>query len=167
LVYRAGESFIPEVAIAERIRSQLGKFGVVVELDARYDFTNEISRRATDGFLAPDMYLKRIGADYAHPKTFFTLFETGGNHCTGWEKLDDGNALRRFEAMLARADAVPDPSDASDLYWQAESILVDEQAVIAPLYYPDRYYLARPSLVGLTVDRFNFLSVRDLRRKRN
>jgi len=167
LVYRAGESFIPEVAIAERIRSQLGKLGVTVELDARYDFSNEISRRAADGFLAPDMYLKRIGADYAHPKTFFTLFETGGNHCTGWENLDGGDALRRFESMLARADAVPDPSDASDLYWQAESILVDEQAVIAPLYYPDRYYLVRPSLVGLTVDRFNFLSVSDLRRKRN
>src|SRR5262249_47718825 len=75
LVYRAGESFIPEVAIAERIRSQLAKLGVSVELDARYDFSVEISRIAADGLLAPDMYLKRIGADYAHPKTFFTLFE--------------------------------------------------------------------------------------------
>jgi ABC-type oligopeptide transport system substrate-binding subunit len=151
----------------ERIRSQLGKLGVRVELDARYDFSNEICRRAADGLLAPDMYLRRIGADYAHPKTFFTLFEGGGNHCTGWESLEGGAALRRFETILARADAVPDPSDAAELYGQAESILVDEQAVIAPLYYPDRYYLVRPSLVGLTVDRFNFLSVRDLRRKRN
>ena len=167
LVYRAGESFIPEVAIAERIRSQLAKLGVAVELDARYDFSTEISRIAADGFLAPDMYLKRIGADYAHPKTFFTLFEIGGNHATGWEKIDGGGALRRFEALLSRADAVPDPSAAADLYRQAESILVDEQAVIAPLYYPDRYYLVRTSLVGLTVDRFNFLSLSEMRRKRN
>jgi len=166
VVYRAGESFIPEVAIAERIRLQLAKLGVTVELDARYDFSIEILRTAPDGFLAPDMYLRRIGADYAHPKTFFTLFEIGGNHATGWEKIDGGDALRRFEALLSHADAVPDPSAAADLYRQAESILIDEQAVIAPLYHPDRYYLVRPRLIGLTVDRFNFLSLGEMRLKR-
>jgi len=167
LVYRAGESFIPEVAIAERIRSQLAKVGISVELDARYDFSVEISRTAADGFLAPDMYLRRIGADYAHPKTFFTLFELGGNHATGWEKIEGGDALHRFEALLSRADAVPEPSAAADLYRQAESILVDEQAVIAPIYHPDRYYLVRPRLIGLTVDRFNFLSLSEMRSTRH
>src|SRR5262245_60099876 len=39
MVYRAGESFIPEVAIAERIKSQLALIGISIELEARYDFS--------------------------------------------------------------------------------------------------------------------------------
>jgi len=163
LVYRAGESFIPEVAIAERIKSQLARVGVPVELEARYDFSAEIARIASDGFPAPDLYLRRIGADYAHPKTFSTFFERGGNHYTGWEKLAGGEIVRRFETILKQADAQPEPSAAAALYSQAERILLEEAAVIAPIYHPDRYYRVHPSLVGLQVDPFNFLSLRELR----
>jgi peptide/nickel transport system substrate-binding protein len=163
LVYRAGESFIPEVAIAERIKAQLAQVGVTVELDPRYDFAVEIARAAPDGFHAPDLYLRRIGADYAHPKSFFTLFETGGNHNTGWERIDGGGALRRFESLLDQADAQADLASGAHLYQQAEDLLLSEQTVIAPIYYPDRYYRVDPGLLGLKVDAFNFLSLSDLR----
>jgi peptide/nickel transport system substrate-binding protein len=165
LVYRAGESFIPEVAIAERIKAQFAAIGVRVELDPRYDFFTEIARIAADGHPAPDMYLRRLGADYAHPKTFFTLFERGGNHHSGWERIDQGNAVERFEALIREGDALPDVALAAPLYARAESVLLDEAAVIAPLYHPDRYYRLRPKLVGLRVDAFNFLSFRELRIK--
>ncbi len=159
LVYRAGESFIPEVAIAERIQAQWAAVGVRVELDPRYDFSAEIGRLSSDGYPAPDLYLKRIGADYFHPKSFFPLFEKGGNHHTGWEKIDGGSAIERFEELLANADSKPDLESARPLYLEAERLLVTDEAVIVPLYHPDRYYLARSSLRGLGVDRFNFLSV--------
>lgn len=167
LVYRAGESFIPEVAIAERIKAQLAAIGVRVELDPRYDFFAEIARVAADGHSAADMYLRRLGADYAHPKTFFTLFERGGNHHTGWERIDSGRAVERFEALMREGDALPDAALAAPLYARAESILLDEAAVIAPLYHPDRYYRARPRLVGLGVDAFNFLSLGEMRIKKD
>ena len=144
LVYRAGESFIPEVAIAERIKAQWAAMGVKVELDPRYDFSAEIGRVSSDGYPAPDLYLKRIGADYFHPKSFFTLFEKGGNHHTGWEKIDGGSAIERFEELLANADSEPDLQSARPLYLEAERLLVMDEAVIVPLYYPDRYYLVRP-----------------------
>lgn len=163
LVYRASESFVPEVAIAERIQAQLARVGVKVELDARSDFQTEINRVAPDGFRAPDMYLKRIGADYAHPKSFFVLFEKGGAHATGWETADGGRAIARFEATLVEADAETDWAKARALYARAQAILLDEQAVIAPIYHPDRYFRSRPGLRGLTVDPFNFLSLADLR----
>lgn len=166
LVYRAGESFIPEVAIAERIKAQLAAIGVRVELDPRYDFFAEIARVAADGHPAADMYLRRLGADYAHPKTFFTLFERGGNHHTGWERIDSGKAVERFEALMREGDALPDPALAAPLYARAESILLEEAAVIAPLYHPDRYFRARPRLVGLGVDAFNFLSLGEMRIKK-
>lgn len=165
LVYQAGESFVPQIAIAERLKSQLAALGIRVELDPRYDFWAEVARIAADGYPAPDMYLRRIGADYAHPKTFFTLFERGGNHHTGWERIENGAAIERFERLTREGDAVADISAAAPLYARAEAILLDEAAVIAPIYHPDRYYRARPKLVGLRVDAFNFLSLSDLRVK--
>jgi len=163
LVYRAGESFVPEIAIAERLKAQLAAIGLQVELEPRYDFFNEIARVAPDGYPAADLYLRRLGADYAHPKTFFVLFERGGNHHTGWESVEGGTAIERFERLLREADALPEPQAAAPLYARAESVLLDEAAVIVPLYHPDRYYRSRPKLVGLRVDSFNFLSLSEVR----
>ncbi|HVE84944.1 MAG TPA: peptide ABC transporter substrate-binding protein [Myxococcales bacterium] len=163
LVHTARESFVPETAIAERIRDQLARVGVQVEIDARADFSSEIARIAPDGFRAHDLYLKRLGADYAHPNTFFTLFERTGNHFTGWEQLDGGEPLRRFQALRERADAEPDLETARRLYVQAQEILLGEQVVLAPLYHPDRYFRIQPWLTGLSVDPFNFLSLGEVR----
>ncbi len=163
LVYRAGDSFVPEVAIAERLAAQLAEVGVRVTLDARADFSSEVARRTEEGPRAYDLYLRRLGADYAHPNTFFTLFERTGNHQTGWETQQGGEPLARFEALLEEADAEPDAARARTLYGQAQAVLLDEMAVIAPLYHPDRYFRTRDSLRGVDVDPFNFLSLRSLR----
>jgi peptide/nickel transport system substrate-binding protein len=163
LVFKAGDSFVPEVAIAERIASQLAMVGITVTLDARSDFSSEVARRTPEGPRGYDMYMRRLGADYAHPNTFFTLFERDGNHQTGWETQSSGEPMARFEHLLEEADAEADAARARTLYAQAEAMLLDEQAVIVPLYHPDRYYRSRPRLRGLDVDPFNFLALRTLR----
>ncbi|XXF81546.1 peptide ABC transporter substrate-binding protein [Myxococcaceae bacterium GXIMD 01537] len=163
LVYRAGDSFVPEEAIAERLAAQLARVGVRVVLDARSDFSAEVARRTAEGPRAYDLYLRRLGGDYAHPNTFFTLFERSGNHQTGWEGQGGGEPMRRFEALLEEADAEADDAKARALYARAQDVLVGEQAVVVPLYHPDRYYRTRASLRGLRVDPFNFLSLRALR----
>ncbi|ATB31877.1 peptide ABC transporter substrate-binding protein [Melittangium boletus] len=163
LVYRSGDSFVPEVAIAERLAAQLARVGVQVTLDARSDFSAEVARRTPSGPRAYDLYLRRLGADYAHPNTFFTLFEKSGLHQTGWETQRGGEPMARFESLLERADAEPDAERARTLYAQAQALLLDEMAVIAPLYHPDRYFRARTFLHGVDVDPFNFLSLRELR----
>lgn len=163
LVYKAGDSFVPEVAIAERVAAQLAQVGVTVVLDPRSDFSSEIARRAPDGSRAYDLYLRRLGGDYAHPNTFFTLFEREGNHQTGWETQQGGEPMARFEKLLEEADAEADDAQARLLYARAQEVLVGEMAVIAPLYHPDRYYRARDVLRGLDVDPFNFLALRALR----
>jgi len=122
-----------------------------------------VARRGADGRRTWDLHLRRLGADYAHPNTFFTLFERSGNHQTGWETLEGGAPIARFEALLAKADAEPEAPRARALYAQAQALLLEEQAVIAPLYHPDRYFRAHPALRGLAVDPFNFLSLRELR----
>jgi peptide/nickel transport system substrate-binding protein len=163
LVYRTGDSFVPEVAIAERLAAQLAAVGVRVTLDARSDFSAEVARRSPEGPRAYDLYLRRLGADYAHPNTFFTLFERNGLHQTGWETQKGGEPMDRFERLLDEADAEPDEARSRALYGQAEAVLLDEMAVIAPLYHPDRYFRTRASLRGVDVDPFNFLSLRELR----
>ena len=163
LVFRAGDSFVPEDAIAERLAAQLAAVGVQVTLDARSDFSAEVARRTPEGPRAYDMYLRRLGADYAHPNTFFTLFERTGNHQTGWETQQGGEPMARFERLLEEADAEADEARARTLYVQAQALLLDEMAVIAPLYHPDRYFRTRERLRGVDVDPFNFLSLRALR----
>ncbi len=163
LVYRSGDGFVPEVAIAERVAAQLARVGVRVVLEARSDFSAEIARRSAQGPRTYDLYLRRLGADYAHPNTFFTLFEREGNHQTGWETQAGGEPLARFERLLEAGDSAPDAATAQASYVQAQEVLVGEQAVIAPLYHPDRYYRARSRLRGLDVDPFNFLALRALR----
>jgi ABC-type oligopeptide transport system substrate-binding subunit len=163
LVFKAGDGFVPEVAIAERIAAQLAAVGITVTLDARSDFSSEVARRTPEGPRAYDMYMRRLGADYAHPNTFFTLFEREGNHQTGWETQSGGEPMARFERLLEEADAEADFSRARALYAQAQQVLLDEEAVIAPLYHPDRYYRVRAKLRGLDVDPFNFLALKSLR----
>ncbi|GMT99707.1 peptide ABC transporter substrate-binding protein [Corallococcus caeni] len=163
LVVKAGDSFVPEEALAERIAVQLARVGVTVVVDSRSDFSAEVARRTPQGPRAYDLQLRRLGADYAHPNTFFTLFERQGNHQTGWETQAGGEPMRRFEQLLEEADGDPDPVHARELYAKAQEVLVGEQAVIAPLYHPDRYFRARARLHGLDVDPFNFLALRALR----
>jgi peptide/nickel transport system substrate-binding protein len=163
LVYRSGESFLPEMAIAERIRSQLMEAGIEVEIDARFDFFDEIARIGPDGLHTTDLYLRRLGADYPHPRTFFTLFERGGNHHTGWDLPRAGDGVDRFEDWMNAGDAEVDLQKANESYWQAESILLKREAIVVPLFHPDRYFRVRPRLAGLGVDAFNFLSIANLR----
>lgn len=163
LLYRAGDSFVPEVAIAERLQAQLAAVGVKVELEPRSDFTAEVARRGRDGKHAFDLYLRRLGADYAHPHTFFTLFQRNGNHQTGWEQVDGGRAIARFESLLDEGDGAADPEVARERYVAAERLLLKDAAVVVPLYHPDRYYRMRPGLLGLGVNPFNFLSLAQLR----
>lgn len=163
LLYRSGDSFVPEVAIAERLVAQFAAVGVRVTVDARSDFSAEVARRTPEGPRAYDLYLRRLGADYAHPNTFFTLFERNGLHQTGWETQKGGEPMDRFEKLLDEADAEPDEVRSRALYSQAQAVLLDEMAVIAPLYHPDRYFRTRASLHGVDVDPFNFLSLRELR----
>ncbi|MGQ0507749.1 MAG: peptide ABC transporter substrate-binding protein, partial [Myxococcaceae bacterium] len=139
------------------------KIGLNEILEPRSDFSSELSRLSPDGNRAHDLYLRRIGADYAHPNTFFTFFERTGNNYTGWEHLDDGALISRFEKLLGKGDASP-VEDGGE-YAQAEKVLLSEGIALIPLYHPDRYFRARPTLVGLGVDPFNFLSLRELRLK--
>ncbi|GAB4254010.1 MAG: peptide ABC transporter substrate-binding protein [Candidatus Methylacidiphilales bacterium] len=67
--------------------------------------------------------------DYKDPNTFLDCFVTGrGNNRTGWSNST-------YDALLARANQTLDAATRWDLMRQAETILVRDDAPIAPIYY--------------------------------
>jgi ABC-type transport system substrate-binding protein len=157
LLVRTG-TFMPELGIADAIRRQLASVGLKVRIVSTSNFTNDI--KSKDGVLRHHLFLRRTGADYAHPQTLLTPLQASGNHYTDWHKLEGGAAQARFQALLDVGAGQTDPLEMKATFARAQAILLDEQAVLTPLYFPDRYFSKRPWLEGLGVDAFNFLTYR-------
>ncbi len=160
LLVRGGGTFLPEVAIADAVRRQLAAVGLKVTVVTTANFTSDI--RASDGSVRHDLFLRRTGADFAHPQTFFTVFEPGGAHYTEWQKLSGGRAIQDFAALLDRAAGEMEPPAMRALYTEAQRMLLQEHVVLVPIFFPDRYFLRRSHVSGLGVDPFNFLTLRTL-----
>ncbi len=67
--------------------------------------------------------------DYNDPNTFFDMWVTGANIVpTGWSNA-------KYDDLLKQAAATTDPATRTDLFKQAEQLLVVDDAVISPLAY--------------------------------
>ena len=161
LLVRGTGSFLPETALAEGLRRQLEPLGLKVKIITTSNFSNDV--KEADGTLRYDLFLKRTGADYAHPNTLLTPFQSGGNHYTDWHKLEGGAPIAKFEKLLAEGAGEADEAKRTQLYFDAQAVLLGEQVAAVPLYFPNRYFRKRPWLEGLSVDPFNFLTFRAMR----
>lgn len=163
VLVRTTGSFLPEAVIAEGLRRQLLPYGVKLKLITTSNFSNDI--KASDGTLRYDLFLKRTGADYAHPNTLLTPFQHAGNHYTDWHKLDGGASVTEFERLLAEGAAATDPQKQAQAYVAAQELLLTREVAAVPLFYPTRYFRKRGWIEGLAVDPFNFLTFRQMRLK--
>lgn len=161
LLVRGSGSFLPEATLAEGLRRQLAPLGVRLRVVTTSNFSQDV--KEADGTLRFDLFLKRTGADYAHPHSLLTPFQSHGNHYTDWQKLEGGDLVRRFEAKLAEGAAAEDPALRASRYFEAEQVLLSDAVAAVPLFHPSRFFRTRAYLGGLTVDPFNFLSLRALR----
>ena len=67
--------------------------------------------------------------DYNDPNTFLDMFLTdGGNNRTGWSSAD-------YDRMIADAARELDTKKRFDIFRRAESLLVEQEAPICPLYF--------------------------------
>ncbi|MCK6548923.1 peptide ABC transporter substrate-binding protein, partial [Myxococcota bacterium] len=161
LLVRGSSTFMPELGIADAVRRQLELAGVNVKVVPSADFTNDL--KAPDGTLRHHLFLKRVGADYAHPQTLFTPFQAKGNHYTDWQKLEGGAVIARFQRLLDEGAAATDPEVMKQIYGQVQALMLAEETIVVPIYFPDRYYRKRPWISGLSIDPFNFLTLRSMR----
>ena len=87
-----------------------------------------VAQKRTDEF---DYQITGVAwsGDYNDPNTFFDMFVTGANIIsTGWSNP-------KYDTLVKQASDTVDPDKRTDLFKQAEKILVVDDAVIAPTVY--------------------------------
>ncbi|RLM26933.1 oligopeptide ABC transporter substrate-binding protein OppA [Brenneria alni] len=95
-------------------------------------------------------------ADYNEPSTFFNSMLSDSSSNTSHYKSQD------FDALIARSLQVKTVAERAAIYQQAE-VLLDKDAVIAPVYYYANTRLVKPYVGGLTgKDPMDNIHVKDL-----
>ena len=148
------DSLVPGEALGRAIQGQLRDLGLAVELVASGQFSQDL------GTLHPHLYLRRTGADYNHPSTFFVPQTRNGANGARWQALDGGRPMAELEGLLREGVALTDPVRLREVYGQAQDLLLARYALLVPLYHPDRYWRCRPRVHGLGFDPYNVLDLR-------
>jgi oligopeptide transport system substrate-binding protein len=94
---------------------------------------------------APPLFRLSWYADYPDPDSFMSLFTSwNGNNHTGWHHP-------QYDAWVREAATTLDPARRVQLYSQAQHLLLNTEAVIIPLYTPQKGYLLRAGWQGVSV----------------
>ncbi len=80
--------------------------------------------------------------DYNDPSTYLDMFISGsGNNRTGFADPD-------YDALVAEAAREPDPETRYEILRETERLLLDEQAVVAPIYFYVGVQFYHPEKLG-------------------
>lgn len=81
-------------------------------------------------------------ADYNDPNTFLDMFTANsGNNRTGWKSA-------RYDELIHRANLQADMGRRAEIFRQAETILVDDETPIVPLYFFQGFNYFDPQKIG-------------------
>ncbi|MGP4062038.1 peptide ABC transporter substrate-binding protein [Halobacillus sp. H74] len=88
------------------------------------------------------------GPDYIDPNTFLNMWVTdGGNNKTGYSSEEYDSMIEKANTELAQ-----EPVERFELFLEAEKMLIQDDAVLAPLYQRARAQLWKPYLKGVIVN---------------
>ncbi|SFJ65603.1 oligopeptide transport system substrate-binding protein [Halobacillus dabanensis] len=88
------------------------------------------------------------GPDYIDPNTFMNMYVTdGANNKTGFSSEEYDSLIQKAGDELAL-----EPAERFDAFLEAEKILIEEEAVLAPLYQRARAQLLKPYVKGVVVN---------------
>ena len=161
LAFRQGDTFLPEAALAEAVRNQLAEIGLRIQPKGSASLADEL--RGPDRRTRHGLFFRRTGSDFPHPQEFLMGFRYGGDpdqdngSFTEFELGGASEPYRRFERAALATAATSDPGEQMAAAWEAQRILLAEQVVSVPLFYPDRYLRKRAWFRGFSIDPFNFL----------
>jgi oligopeptide transport system substrate-binding protein len=82
------------------------------------------------------------GADYNDPMTFLDLWATDSPFNTG------GYSNERYDELIEQAQAATDEDEHMDLMLEAEKLLLEEDAAVAPVRYDGDVWLVEPFIKG-------------------
>ena len=134
--------------LAQYIQNELKKnLGLEVSLQP-YD--HKTFRAQVDMHQYP-LFEGSWSADYPDPDNFLSLFlGSSGNNRTTWknEKYDD---------LVLNGRSVQNKKIREKIYYDVQKILLEENAVIVPLYYEPNMALVRSKVQGLELNPLNYL----------
>jgi oligopeptide transport system substrate-binding protein len=94
--------------------------------------------------------------DYVDPNTFLDMFVTGGgNNNTGWSNAE-------YDELIAEAARTLDAAERMKIFRRAESLLVEQQLPILPIYHYVGTMLAKPHVRGWTPNVRNDILLQDM-----
>jgi oligopeptide transport system substrate-binding protein len=136
---------------AQYIQSELKKnLGLNVVLQP---FDNKTFRSQVDLKVFP-LFQLTWSADFPDPDNYMTVFTTGaGNNRTKW-----GNA--RYDELVRAARTMRESKAREKAYLESQRILLEDEAVIVPLYYEPNMALVRSRVKGLELNPLNYLLLR-------
>lgn len=77
----------------------------------------------------PHLFRTSWGADYPDPDTFMNLFNSNsGNNHGRWKN-------KKYDELIYQASSTLDLSKRQELYAQAQKLLLEDEAVVAPLFF--------------------------------
>ncbi|MCA8925299.1 MAG: peptide ABC transporter substrate-binding protein, partial [Planctomycetes bacterium] len=147
--YPEGKGF-PEVSLLYNTNEAHKQVAEVVAQQWKENLGVTVSLRNTEWKVYLDLVDKKdyqiaragwIG-DYVDPNTFLDCFVTdGGNNNTGWSNA-------KYDGLIRQAAAEGDPKKRSELFFEAETILVEEELPVLPLYIYVNQGMLRDTVLG-------------------
>jgi len=126
-------------SIAQAIQAQWSEaFGIDVQI-ATADFATYLDTRG-------DYPVFRAGWLFDYPDTHNFMYDVGW-HSDLLERNDTHWSNADFDALVDEAFAAPTVEERTDLYAQAEQILVNDEAAVAPIYYYVTDSLTAPGII--------------------
>nr|WP_207755269.1 peptide ABC transporter substrate-binding protein [Clostridium pascui] len=116
------------------------KIGVNVQLDSAASFADSV-KKAHDGNF--EIAMSGWGADYNDPDSFIGIFTKGHGNNYGKYSSD------KYEELYKKILNETDNTKRLELFTQAEKLLVNEEAGIAPIFYKDRRNFFQNNVKGL------------------
>jgi oligopeptide transport system substrate-binding protein len=140
-----------QLTLAQYIQNEIKKnLGLAVTLQP---FDNKTFRSQLDLHAYP-LFEGSWSADYPDPDNFLSVFiGSSGNNRTRWKN-------EKFDDMVLTARGMMDAKAREKIYLEAQKILIEDDAVIIPLYYEPNMALVRPRAKGLELNPLNYLLLR-------
>ena len=137
--------------VAEAVQGMWQKnLNVVVNIENQ-EWKVYLKKLQTDPFV---VHRAGWGADYPDPDNFMKLFTSNsGNNHGRWKNP-------KYDQLLDRAAQEQDPAKRTQLYDEAQRMLTESDAAIAPLYWKAEATLLSPKFTGLE---YNSMARMDLR----
>jgi oligopeptide transport system substrate-binding protein len=140
-----------QLTLAQFIQAELKRnLGVNVQIQA---FDHKTFRANMDLNAYP-LFEASWSADFPDPDNFLSMYMSdSGNNRTTWKNA-------KFDERVLEARNINDQKVRERAYLEVQKMLLEEHAVIVPLYYEPNMALVKPRVSGLELNPVNYLLLR-------